>query len=234
MCGRFTVKSPADILIEEFGLTRVSAEFAHSYNIAPTQMAPVVAHFRTRELELFQWGLVPSWAKDRRVGARLINARAETVRTQPAFRDAFEKRRCLVLADGFYEWKREVGRKIPMYVRRACGRPMAFAGLWEAWLAPDGEMLRTCTVITTEPNATMAPIHDRMPVILPADAREVWLDPDIQDAAALSALLRPYAVDDLEAFSVSPRVNSVANNDPECIEPEDPKGTLPMFPNWTP
>ncbi len=234
MCGRFTVTSPADILIEEFGLTRVSAAFAPRFNIAPTQLAPVVTHFRARELELFQWGLVPSWARNKSVGPQLINARAESLATKPAFRDAFAKRRCLVLADGFYEWKREVGRKIPMYVRRESRRPFAFAGLWEGWLAPDGELVRSVTVVTTEPNDVMASIHDRMPVILPPDARELWLDPRIDDPARLSALLRPYAGGDLEAFSVSTLVNSPANDCPDCIAREEPKGTLPMFPDWTP
>ena len=234
MCGRFTVTSPADILIEEFGLSRISAAFSPSFNIAPTQLAPVVTHFRDRELELFQWGLVPSWSRDRKIGSSLINARCESVRTKPTFKEAFARRRCLVLADGFYEWKKEVGRKIPMYIRRQCRRPFAFAGLWEGWHAPDGEVVRTCTVLTTEPNDVMADIHDRMPVILPPDARDVWLNPDVTNWDTLRPLMTPYTHGDLEAYSVSPLVNSPANDCADCIAPQEPKGTLPMFPGWRP
>lgn len=231
MCGRFTSTAPADVLAEAFGLDAVASDYHPSYNLAPTRPVPVVTGGGARRtLELFQWGLIPSWADRPRPG-RLINARAETVATRRAFRDAFRKRRCLVLADGFYEWRRDGRRKIPMYIRDRSGRPFAMAGLWDCWMAPDGELVRTCAIVTTRPNRDVAPIHDRMPAILPADAHDVWLDHDRFDAEALSALLSPCPDGALEAYPVSPLVNSPANDSPRCIERQEPRGTLPLFPD---
>ena len=226
MCGRFTTTAPADILAAEFGLEEISAAFTPSFNVAPTHLVPVVTGRPRCALELFQWGLIPSWSSDRGRPGQLINARSESVAQKPSFREAFQKRRCLVLADGFYEWKNQVGQKIPMYIRLADKRPFSFAGLWEGWLSPDGEVVRTCTIITTPPNELLAPIHDRMPAILPRAARAAWLE------SADVSLLEPYPSDEMEAFSVSTLVNSPHNNAPECIAHAEPKGTLPLFPDW--
>jgi putative SOS response-associated peptidase YedK len=231
MCGRFTSTASAEVLAEEFGLHSVASGFAPSFNVAPSHLVPVVTRGTRRSLELFQWGLIPSWARDPAVASQLINARCESVGQKPSFRDAYARRRCLVVADGFYEWTPALGGKTPMYVRLRSRRPFAFAGLWEAWLSPAGEVIRTCTIITTEANRVLKPIHPRMPVILPEAAREAWLA-DHDDVAALRGLLRPYPDDELECFSVSDRVNSPRNNGPQCIVPQAPRGTLPLFPDW--
>jgi len=228
MCGRFTTTAPADILVEEFGLEAVAADYRPSFNVAPTQRVPAVTDLSARRLELLRWGLIPSWSRGPGDGAQLINARGESVASKPSFRDAYRKRRCLVLADGFYEWKRQLGKKIPMYIRLASKRPFAFAGLWEDWLSPQGDIVRSCAIVTTRPNDTVATIHDRMPVILSREGRDAWLDPDNRDP---SDLLEPCTAE-LEAYSVSTLINKPSNNVPECIEPQQPKGTLPLFPDW--
>jgi len=163
--------------------------------------------------------LIPSWAKDPVIGSRMINARAESLAEKPSFRSAFRRRRCLVLADGFYEWRKDGARKTPMYIKLASGRPFAFAGLWENWFSPDGSNILSCTIITTQPNTLMEPIHNRMPVILPPEAYPVWLSPSEQDPARLSALLSPYPPAQMTAFPVSTLVNSPANDSPGCIIP---------------
>lgn len=217
MCGRFTLASPGNIVVEVFGLDEeplVSPRF----NIAPTQDVTVV---RTpsgrRQAGTLQWGLVPSWAKDESIGSRLINARAETVAEKPAFRAALRARRCLVLADGFYEWQPAGGRKQPWYFRSRDGRPFAFAGLWERWQPAAGEAVESCTIITTEANDVVRPVHERMPVILPLDVVDRWLGGGSTDV--LQALLRPAPEGFLEAYPVSLRVNSPSNDDPQCIAP---------------
>lgn len=226
MCGRFTFATAPQALVELFGLDEVP-DLTPRYNIAPSQGAPVVrvvlaGEQQRRELRLLRWGLVPSWAKDPAVGNRMINARSETAASKPAFRAAFKRRRCLVLADGFYEWQaRGKGRgKQPHLIRLRHGGPFAFAGLWERWReAPDGEELHTCTLLTCAPNELVAPIHDRMPVILPPEAYAPWLDPELQDVAQLQQLLRPYPAGEMEAFPVSPRVNSPRVDDPDVAAP---------------
>ena len=172
-----------------------------------------------RELVWLRWGLIPSWARDPAIGNRLINARAETVGEKPAFRAALRRRRCLIAADGFYEWQRAGARKQPYFIRLRDDRPFAFAGLWESWEGADHSALETCTILTTDANEVMRPIHDRMPVILAPDDYARWLDPAIESPAPLAGLLRPYAADDLTASAVSPHVNSPAHEDPRCIEP---------------
>ncbi|XXF80256.1 SOS response-associated peptidase [Myxococcaceae bacterium GXIMD 01537] len=220
MCGRVTVQTSASDLAREFALTGVSAALERPrYNLAPTQLMPVVVNDGARRLDAYRWGLIPSWAKDASIGNKLINARAETVAEKPSFRSALKRRRCLVLVDGWYEWMQSTKPKTPYLFHRQDGRPIAFAGLWEEWTAPDtGEVLRTCTLLTTGPNPLMAPIHDRMPVILPPPAREVWLRPEPMDAADLQPLLVPYAGDDLEAYEVARVVNSPGNDVPACVE----------------
>lgn len=195
------------------------------YNIAPTQDALVIRrHPETgqRSADMLRWGLLPGWAKDASGGARMINARAETVADKPSFRAAFAKRRCLVPADGFYEWQTlPRGARQPWLIARADGDLFSFAGLWEGWRAPDGTIVRSFTIITTEANAGLRPIHERMPVILPPEVYTAWLDPATPADDAL-AMLRPAPDDLLTAYRVSTRVNNVRNDDPECAAPVEP------------
>ncbi len=220
MCGRFTLAIDPDVLQEAFGLTApLPAELAPRYNIAPSQPVAVVANGQQRKLELFSWGLIPSWAKDPKIGNRLINARAETLAEKPSFRAALKKRRCLILADGFYEWKREGKAKTPTYIQLKDGRPFAFAGLWEVWHSPDDSLVKSCTIITTAPNALLGKIHDRMPVILPPTAYALWLSPEELPAEKTLPLLKPFAATQMKAVPVSPRVNNPAFDAPECVRP---------------
>ena len=178
-------------------------------------------------IDFFHWGLIPSWAKDPKIGNRMINARSETLAEKPSFRSAYKRRRCLVLADGYYEWQKIPGEKTkqPVYIRLKSQKPFAFAGLWEVWKGEGmDEPLRSCTIITCPPNAVLAEIHHRMPVILPADAYAAWLAPDDQSSEVLQPLLVPYADEEMEAYPVSRFVNRSANNSPECIAPVDALG----------
>jgi putative SOS response-associated peptidase YedK len=206
-------------IAREFEVSDVSADLDPSYNIAPTQQVAVVIDEGVRRLVPVQWGLVPSWAKDPSVGNKMINARAETITEKASYRNAFKKRRCLVVADGFYEWQKTGDGKRPIYIRLKSGKPFGFAGLYEVWEPPEGEALTTCTIITTEANELMKPIHDRMPVIVPKEKQDLWLDPGVKDQESLLDLLKPYPAVDLEAYPVSRRVNSPANNSPDCIKP---------------
>lgn len=218
MCGRFTLKTPAAMLGEMFGVSELPG-FRPRYNIAPTQPAATVrAAGGGHEWLPMRWGLVPSWADNASIGNRMINARAETVERKPAFRDAWSRRRCLVPADGFYEWERLVGgRKQPWYLSLADERPFAFAGLWERW--KDGnDWLLSFTVLTTTPNSLVEPIHDRMPVILAPESFDRWLDPDTP-APALREMAAPIASELMRARPVATLVNSPANDDPRCVEP---------------
>lgn len=219
MCGRYTLKTPVDTLQREFELVGELPELTGRFNIAPTQEVPVVIEAGGRHLELVRWGLVPFWADDLKIGSRMINARAETVPAKPAFRKAYERRRCLVLADGFYEWKKGPKGKIPMYIHRRSGAPFAFAGLWEEWKKGAGAPVRSCTIVTTQANELLAPIHDRMPVILAPENYAAWLDPATKAGPELEKLLAPPPVGDFEAYPVSPLVNAAGNDRPECIEP---------------
>jgi len=216
MCGRFTSSAPGDIVAQTFGLSDVPV-LVPRYNLAPTQDVPVIRRRDgTSKLDLLRWGLIPAWAKDATIGSRLINARAETAAEKPAFRAAFGQRRCIIVATGFYEWARTRGGKQPWLIRFRDGRPFALAGLWEAWHGRDG-ILETCTIITTEPNAVVAPLHDRMPVILAPEAVPGWLDPATQDPGVLRRWLVPFPADDLTSHPVSPRVNNPGNDDPSLV-----------------
>jgi putative SOS response-associated peptidase YedK len=218
MCGRYLLTSPVDLLRQLFRFME-RPNLGPRYNIAPTQEVPIVRLSRDgdrRELIQVRWGLVPYWADDMKIGNRMINARAETIERAPAFREAFQRRRCLVPADGFYEWRKDGKQRQPLLIRRRDQAPFAFAGLWERWRQPDGQVLRSCTIATCPPNALLAEIHNRMPVILAAEDHDRWLDPAADDG---KALLRPCPADWLEALEVSPRVNSPANDDPECLAP---------------
>jgi putative SOS response-associated peptidase YedK len=215
MCGRFAIHTLIDQLPEIFGVLPPPENLRPRFNIAPSQAVPVITNAQRNQLQLFQWGLVPFWAKDAKVGYSLINARADTVATKPSFREAFKKRRCLVLADGFYEWKANAGstRKTPFHIQMKSGKPFAFAGLWEMWTPKEGgEPLHSCTLITTTPNDVVAQVHDRMPVILPQGSYDSWLRPEALKAEELSPLLVPYPAEEMEAFPVSTAVNSPKND----------------------
>ena len=220
MCGRFSLG--ATIRVGQLFDLPNWPETPPRYNIAPSQEVPAVIQNREvggREFRPFRWGLVPSWAKDPVIGNRMINARSETAATKPAFRKPFGERRCLILADGFYEWKRDGSRKQPYYIKLRDGEPFAFAGLWDHWAPADGQPLETCTILTTTPNALVQPIHDRMPVILPSSAYGAWLDPTVSDVPTVQALLTPYPADEMIAYPVSTRVNNPAHDTPECVLP---------------
>ncbi len=221
MCGRFSLGTPAAILAAQFQLFKTPA-WTPRYNIAPTQEAPTVLKTSAdspRHFKRLRWGLIPSWAKDLSIGSQLINAQAETAATKPAFRSAFRKRRYLILADGFYEWKKENRHKQPFHIRLHDGRPFAFAGLWEHWDAGEGLAIDSCTILTTTPNDLLRPLHHRMAVILEPENYDLWLDPAIQEADRLQPLLRPYPTETMTAYPVSTRVNNPANDHPECVEP---------------
>ena len=224
MCGRYTLSISVDEVWDEFDLEGDPPEeeprLAPRFNVAPTHEVAVIAARAPRKLRFFRWGLVPHWAKDPSIGSRMINARAESVADKPSFRNAFARRRCIVLADGFYEWKREEdGTKTPTYLRLRSGRPFGFAGLWESWTSEegDGPPLRSCTIITVQAEGMVSKIHHRMPVILTPETRALWLD-DARDSPSLRDLLRPLDTSLLEAWEVSKLVNSPGNDVPQCIE----------------
>ena len=222
MCGRFVRFDKIQDLIKVLN-SKIATDLPRSYNIAPSQMVACIRHAPEndhRECVPLKWGLLPSWAKDTSMGNKMINARAETVAEKPSFRSAFKKRRCLILAHGYYEWKLEGKRKQPYYIRFKNDRPFAFAGLWERNEKTTNEPIESCTIITTGPNALMEPIHHRMPVILDANDYDLWLDSSVNDPLSLNPLLRPYRDEgEMEAYAVSTMVNSPSNNRAECIEP---------------
>jgi putative SOS response-associated peptidase YedK len=225
MCGRFTLRTPATVLTQrllfDLDIQDVPDDLAPRFNIAPTQSVAVVRELEEGErcFNWLRWGLIPSWAKDPAIGNRTINARAETVAEKPAFRSAFRRRRCLVLADGYYEWRKEGKNKQPFYIRMRDEGPFAFAGLWERWSpGANAEPLETCTLITTDANELTRPIHDRMPVILSPDDFATWIDPDLDDRDELLPLLRPYDSAAMRADPVSKHVNNAKHDDPECVQ----------------
>jgi putative SOS response-associated peptidase YedK len=221
MCGRFTLTIDPEDLREELDLGSVPTELHPRYNIAPTQPVAVVTEAAKRQVDLYQWGLVPAWAKDITIGSRLINARCETLVEKPSFRKAFERRRCLILADGFFEWAQpgeKVTRKTPYYFHLDSMKPFTFAGLWESWRSPKGEELHTCTIITCPANEEIAPFHDRMPVILPKTARWKWLDPGAK-IPELNPFLIPYPKGEIVFHVVSSMINSPSIDEPQCILP---------------
>lgn len=226
MCGRFLLQTDPVTLGERFDV-EMPEELAPRYNIAPGQPVLVIVHDGTRRRAGFvRWGLVPPWAEAPTARHQLINARAETAAEKPAFRRAFLKRRCLIVADGYYEWATADDRKQPYCVRRRDGRPFAFAGLWEKWQGPDGATYTGCAILTTRANALTAPIHPRMPVILPPEGEGVWLDRAVTDVARLQEWLRPYPSEELVCYPVSARVNHARYDAPDCVEPlSGPDGT---------
>ena len=220
MCGRFVLNAAPAELVTRFGLDEC-ADFGARYNIPPGTDIPVIRQSPEgkRVLHLLRWGLVPHWAKDPSIGAKLNNARGESVAEKPSFRDAFKRRRCLVPANGFYEWKAEGKIKQPYYISPKDGQPMAMGGLWESWKTPDGGILRTVCIVTVGPNAVMEPIHDRMPVIVPPEQWQDWLSAPVE---AIQPLVAPCGDDLLQAWPVSRRVSKTADDDPGLIEPEAP------------
>jgi putative SOS response-associated peptidase YedK len=220
MCGRFSLTVTADQLLEIFPDLKIDLVIQPRFNIAPSQPIAVIPNDGQHKLDFYKWGLVPSWSKDVKIGYRLINARAETLGEKPAFRSAYKYRRCLIPADGFYEWLEIEGskKKLPIYIQMKDKRPFAFAGLWEEWHAPDGSELRSATIITTEPNKLVAKIHTRMPVILLPEAYELWLAPGDKKPAELQHLLQPYPADEMTQYPVSDLVNSPANEGPGCVQ----------------
>src|SRR5512143_1888509 len=219
MCGRFARKRSSSAMAKDFGVQEITDDLQPSFNVAPTHQVAVIVNKGTKRLVSMRWGLVPYWATDPTIAARLINARAETLMVRRAFKDAFKRRRCLVVADGFFEWRKQGATKIPLFVHLKSERPFGFAGLYETWTPPLGDPLVTCAIITTVPNELVRPVHDRMPVILPKDAEDIWLDPAADDYTRLLDLLQPYPADEMAAYAVSNVVNSVNNDSPECIEP---------------
>ena len=222
MCGRFTLKTDPKTLTETFSGFTMPDELTPRYNIAPSQEVAVLANNGENTVESFRWGLIPSWAKDPKIGNRIINARAETLAERPSFRTPYRRRRCLVLADGFYEWYQEPESqsKTPMYIRLKSNQPFAFAGLWDAWCSSDDEQpLLSCTIITTTPNSMIEKIHRRMPVILAPEVYDLWLDPEEQPTDQLNEFLQPYPAEEMEAYPVSRFVNSPKNDSPDCILP---------------
>jgi len=222
MCGRYRLSRRKQIIEEHFDAVSGDEGWGPPYNIAPTQPIPVIRQNPrepVRELSLVRWGLVPSWAKDASAAARMINARSETAAAKLAFRDALRSRRCLVPADGFYEWSRTGKTKQPYCFEINDGELFAFAGIWDRWKDPTGKWVESCSILTTTPNAVTSAVHDRMPVILDADDYDLWLDPGMGDAAAASELLRPCDARLMRCYPVSTRINHVANDDEECSRP---------------
>lgn len=221
MCGRFVLMTPGRSLAEKFGLSE-EPFLEPRYNIAPTQMVAIIRlrpEASERALVFVKWGLIPFWAKDRSIAPKLINARAETAAEKPAFRAAFKYRRCLIPADGFYEWQSRPKRaKQPYLITASDGKPFAFAGLWEHWESPDGEVAESCTILTTDSNELVQVLHDRMPVILHEKDYELWLDPDIKDPKLLKPLLQSYPADKMKSYPVTTRVNKADYDAPECVE----------------
>jgi len=221
MCGRFTLTVDPAELKDEFGNYTFPPQFAPRFNIAPTQPVLVIPNDGSNKADFFQWGLIPFWAKDPSIGNRLINARGETLAEKPSFRGSYKYKRCLILTDGFYEWKAQPGTKskTPYFIHLKDRQPFAFAGLWDEWHGPDGSQIRTCMIITTSPNDLMKSLHNRMPVILPSDSYEQWLNKTPQTPENLNPLIKPYPSEKMNAYPVSTLVNSPQNDRAECVVP---------------
>lgn len=220
MCGRYALFSHLSQIKEAFDIQQVRWEPPTSYNVAPThEVAVVVRRDGDHVLEKMRWGLIPAWAKDLEIGSRMINARVETLAEKPSFKRPLKGQRCLVIADGFFEWAKTERGKIPMFIRSKSGRPFGFAGLYDIWKPPDGEPISSCTIVTTCANELMQPIHDRMPLILAQPYQLAWLDPATPNIEAWLSTLAPFPGSELEIYPVSRRVNSPQYNDAELIQP---------------
>jgi len=224
MCGRFTLTVTLAKFIETFPQIKVALEpgdYIPRYNITPTQPVPVVRNDGKMKFEFYHWGLIPSWAKNKTFATKMINARGETIGQKPSFREAYRKRRCIIPADGFFEWIKVEGykKKVPIYIQMKSKEPFAFAGLWETWTSPEGEVVNSATIITTEPNELVAKIHNRMPVILPRDDYDLWLEPAYKKPEELGHLLKPYPAEEMYQYPVSTLVSYPTNEGPQVIEP---------------
>ena len=222
MCGRYRLSRRKQIIEEHFDTAPWDDEWSPRYNLAPTQPVPVIRQHPKepiRQASTMRWGLVPHWAKDASIAASTINARSETAATKPAFRDPLKLRRCLIPADGFYEWAKTTKSKQPFCFEVNDGQLFAFAGIWDGWKNSEGQWIRTCSILTTTPNAVTSAVHDRMPVILDPDRYDLWLDPGMQNVAAVSELLKPYDARLMRCYPVGTRINHVANDDEECSRP---------------
>jgi len=222
MCGRYRLSRRKQILEEHFNSISREEDWSPRFNIAPTQFVPVIGQNPkepVREISLVRWGLIPPWSKDSSSAAKMINARSETATTLPAFRDAMKSRRCLIPADGFYEWQKKGKTKQPYCFEVGDGSLFAFAGIWDRWRNPGGDIVHTCSILTTTPNAVTSAVHDRMPVILDPDAYDLWLDPGMRNVSAVSDLLKPCDARLMRCYPVSTRINHVANDDEECSRP---------------
>lgn len=222
MCGRYRLSRRKQLVEEYFDCSSDESDWSPRYNIAPTQPIPVIRQHPKepiRELSLMRWGLIPSWAKESSIAAKMINARSETVSTKPAFRDPLKFRRCLIPADGFYEWMRTAKAKQPYCFEVNDGELFAFAGIWDRWRNPSGNTVETCSILTTTPNALTSAVHDRMPVILDPDSYDLWLDPGMNNVTAATDLLKPYDAKSMRCYPISTRINHLANDDEECSQP---------------
>jgi putative SOS response-associated peptidase YedK len=222
MCGRYRLSRRKQLVEEYFGAVSEECEWNPRYNIAPSQPVLTIrqdAREPVKRLSAMRWGLIPSWSKDPSIGYKTINARSETVATTASFQEPFKSKRCLIPADGFYEWKREGKTKQPYCFEVNDGQLFAFAGLWDGWRDPQGDMIESCTILTTTPNSLLTDIHDRMPVILRADDYDSWLDPAFKQVHSLSEMLGPFGPAQMRRYPVSPRVNHVDNDDPDCSKP---------------
>ncbi len=219
MCGRFVMDEIVEAIESQFEVDQVVATTPPRYNIAPSQPVSVVVEGDQRYLDVFRWGLIPSWAKDPKIGNKLINARAETLAEKPSFRAAFRRRRCVIPTTGFFEWKRDGSQRTPMYIHLKECRLFSFAGLWEEWHTPEGSLIRSCTIITVAPNAFMESIHNRMPAILLPGQEGAWLNPSEIKPSDLQPLLQPYPGSDMTAHAVSSRVNSPSHDDASLVQP---------------
>lgn len=218
MCGRFVRYSSIHDIAKEFNAEEPGFDLPPGYNIAPSYEVAIVMNAGKKLLALCKWGFVPSWSKDAAIGNKMINARGESVADQPSFRHAFRSKRVLVAADGFYEWKKQGKIKIPVYIHLKSRKPFGFAGLMSLWTSTEGKQVCTCTIITTNANKLLEPVHDRMPVIIHKTDEDIWLDPSSQDKDNLMSLLKPYEAEEMDYYNVSTIVNSPAHNSPDCIK----------------
>ncbi len=219
MCGRFVRYSSIHELIKEFGVDGSPFDLEPGYNIAPSQEIVIIINDSKKRLALCKWGFIPSWSRDPKIGYKMINARADSVSEKPSFKGAFKSKRILIPADGFYEWHKKGKTKTPVYIRLKSGKPFGFAGLFNIWTSPDGSQICTCTIITTDANRLLEPVHNRMPVIIGRDDQEKWLSPDNKDGEKLKELLKPFSSEDMDYYAVSTQVNSPSYNSPDCIKP---------------
>ena len=219
MCGRFTLSKPKKIKAKDLMVPQSEIDrLKERYNVAPSNQVAAIRNEKERHIEPIRWGLIPSWAKDEAIGSGMINARAETLAEKPSFKGLLHKHRCLILADGFYEWAKSVHGKQPYFIHLRSGEPFTFAGLWSHWKNPKAEEIKTCAIITCAPNPLMERIHNRMPMILGDEARDIWLDSKNEDSVILTGLLKPYAEDEMEAYPVSKIVNTPLNDSEACLK----------------